>query len=163
MNECLFSPDRRYRYSLTHDMRDPLFAPTTPIERIVFIGLNPSKADESVLDPTLRRIRGYTRLLGGNLFVMLNLFSFRATDPKAMLREPDPVGPQNDEVLAAETVTAKVVVLAWGCHGTHRGRDQEVRGLLKAWGVPMMALRLTKEGHPEHPLYLPGGIKPIWL
>jgi hypothetical protein len=47
-------------------------------------------------------------------------------------------------------------VAAWGAHGTFQGRDQSVRLL-----VPKLHyLRLTKDGHPGHPLYLPADLKP---
>ena len=92
-NPCVFSPCRKWRYLLKHTWRDML----DPEERaIAWIALNPSTADENQLDPTLRRIRGYTRDMGCNTFYMLNLFAYRATDPKVMRAAEDPIGPEND-------------------------------------------------------------------
>ena len=42
--------------------------------------------------------------------------------------------------------------------GALLGRDQQVRGLL---GRKLHYLRLTKHGHPGHPLYLPGNLWPV--
>jgi hypothetical protein len=53
---------------------------------VVWIGLNPSIADEQQLDPTLRRILGFTKQLGLQRFVMLNLFALVSTDPQVMLK-----------------------------------------------------------------------------
>lgn len=93
-NPCRFSPCRKYRYFLTHQW-DGLFG----WREIAFIGLNPSTADESQLDPTLRRIRGFCLSWGFNTFHMLNLFAFRSPDPRSLRSIADPVGPENDSVL----------------------------------------------------------------
>lgn len=88
---------------------------------------------------------------------MANLFAFRATDPKDMKRAADPVGPENDHTLRGLAEAAGVVVAAWGAHGTHAGRGAVVRKMLPR----LHYLRLTKDGHPGHPLYLPGDLTPI--
>ena len=51
-NGAVFSPDRIYRYVLYRvwDEAKP---------RVMFIGLNPSTADESVDDPTIRRCKRF--------------------------------------------------------------------------------------------------------
>jgi hypothetical protein len=54
--------------------------------------LNPSTADENKLDPTLTRIKNFSISFGYNTFYMLNIFAFRATDPKVMLNEKFPIG-----------------------------------------------------------------------
>jgi hypothetical protein len=94
MEECLisdavFSEDRFYRYLLRRiwDSDKPMIA---------FIGLNPSTADEINNDPTITRCitRAHDSGYGG--IYMLNLFAFRATDPKVMKAFPRPIGPEND-------------------------------------------------------------------
>ena len=92
-NECVFSKCRTWRYVLKHTWRDLL---DTEERALVWIALNPSTADENQLDPTLRRIRGFTMAEGGNTFYMLNLFAFRATDPRNLKAAADPIGlPRN--------------------------------------------------------------------
>lgn len=139
-----FSPCRRYRYTLsrTWDAASP---------PLVFIGLNPSTADETTDDPTIRRCIGFARRDGFGGIVMLNLFALRSTDPAALSDASDPVGPWNDDQIFA-ACKGRTVVAAWGVHGTLRGRDKVVRRLLA--GVDLRCLGRTKEGNPRHPLYL---------
>ena len=146
-NDCHFSPDRRHRYTLLHRI-NPLFGDRL----IMWIGLNPSTADEQQLDPTLTRIRSFSEREGYDGFLMTNIFGFRATDPKEMLRERDPVGPENDAALLAAALRCDKVVAAWGAHGIHQDRASAVAQLLgrhKLW-----CLGTTKDGHPRHPLYV---------
>ena len=90
-NDCVFSFDRRYRYRLVHRWA-PNFAPRL----CTWIGLNPSIANETQLDPTLRRIRAFSAVWGYNGFIMTNLFGLVSTNPDRLYREVDPVGPEND-------------------------------------------------------------------
>lgn len=152
VNVCRFSPCRRYRYRLDHDF-DPLFKGTG--KRIVWIGLNPSTADENNLDPTLRRIAEFSRREGFSGFTMLNLFAWRATEPKDMLAVCDPIGPDNNAVLIGTCSEAAQVVFAWGGDGGHMHRDCAVIIAIYALNVPVSCLGLTEKSCPKHPLYLP--------
>lgn len=145
MSEC-----QRYRYTLLRrlDRGDT---------KLVFIGLNPSTADAHHDDPTIRRCIGYARAWGMSSMWMLNLFAFRATDPADMRAAPDPIGPENDATIDCICQDATMIVAAWGVHGTYLGRDNVVRDRLKG---RLHALRLTRGGHPAHPLYLPAELKP---
>jgi len=149
-NECVFSPDRRYRYTLVHRW-DELFDPG---RGIAWIGLNPSTADEHRLDPTLRRIRAYSAAWGYAYFVMLNLFAWRATDPARMKAAGDPVGPDNDRWIMRWSSRVDRVMLAWGEHGAHLGRDRAVLDLLG--GDNIFCLGRNASGQPKHPLYVAG-------
>ena len=125
-----------------------------------FIGLNPSTADATLDDPTIRRCIGFARAWGYGGLMMTNLFAWRATDPRNMLAADDPVGPDNDQTLRATWLNAAITVAAWGAHGTHQGRGAHVRAMLPA----LHYLRLTKDGHPGHPLYLPASLRPVqWV
>ena len=159
--DCIFSEDRRYRY-VWRTVWDPLLRPC------VFIGLNPSTADETKADPTIRRcIKFATRWECGSL-TMLNLFAFRSTDPYGLQVQADPVGPENDWVLTnhvkhvtegCEAVAPGLVICAWGIHGHLRGRADEVLSLLRDYRLH--ALKLTADGAPGHPLYLRGDSEPF--
>jgi hypothetical protein len=127
MNPCVFSPCRRFRYTLDHDWHDLL---DIPGGYVAWIGLNPSTADEQQLDPTLRRVRSFTPRMGYHRFVMLNLFAYRATDPKIMLAACDPVGTDNDRWILDTCRHAAAVVCCWGSHGTHLDRARRVLDLL---------------------------------
>jgi hypothetical protein len=145
VNACVFSADRRYRYDLWRSVGD---SPNS----IAFIGLNPSTADEMRNDPTVSRCINRARLWGFGVFHMLNIFGFRATNPRDMKAVDDPVGSENDEWLLRVAGDADFVVAAWGTHGAYRDRGEEVRRLLGA--VELHHLGLTKKGYPHHPLGL---------
>jgi len=141
-----FSLCRKYRYLLRY--------PREAKRRVLWVALNPSVADEQQLDPTLRRCVSFAKKWGYDGIEVANLFAFRATDPKVMLAEPDPVGPDNDARIREAAWRAGIIVAAWGVHGAHQGRDKIVRDLLRDRGV--VCLGKTKEGFPRHPLYVRG-------
>lgn len=123
----------------------------------MFVGLNPSTADETQDDPTIRRCIAFAKSWGYAGLCMTNLFAFRATDPKDMMVAADPVGPENDGYLLALAGDTGVIVAAWGANGTHLGRDADVCKLLPV----LHCLALTKDGHPGHPLYLRKTLTPV--
>jgi hypothetical protein len=129
---------------------------TTP-RRIVWIGLNPSTADEVTRDQTLATVCRYSRNWGFSQVVMLNLFAFRATDPRDLKRATDPIGPDNDKHLVAEVSQADRVIACWGDHGRFLERDRQVTELL---AVSFECLLKNTTGAPHHPLYLKSRIKP---
>lgn len=138
-----FSADRAYRYVLTRRWGDG------PV--MTFIGLNPSTADADADDPTVRRLVGFARRAGCGSVCAVNLFALRATDPRALRRSPDPVGPDNDGFLRERTQVTYVVA-AWGAHGNLNGRSARVRVMLSA--IPLLCFGLTANGEPRHPLYV---------
>lgn len=117
--------------------------------------LNPSTADHFRNDPTVARCETRARDMGAGAFRVVNLFAFRATDPRDLRRADDPVGPGNDVTLRAAARWADMTICAWGAHGDHRGRAAKVLHLLRQTGRPLFTLGLTKGGAPRHPLYLP--------
>lgn len=143
-NSATFSDDLEYRYTLGRRWGTA--------KTLVVIGLNPSTADENEDDPTIRRCMGFAKRDGYNALLMLNLFAFRATDPRSMMSATDPVGPLNNKILRERTLGRDVLV-AWGALGSHRGRDREVMGMLED-ARRVLCLGVTKAGQPKHPLYL---------
>lgn len=127
---------------------------------VCFVMLNPSTADASVDDPTIRRCLGFARDLGFGQLEVVNLFGLRATEPRVMKSHSDPIGPENDEHLIRSAAICSVVICAWGANGSYMGRDHAVLKLLRDAGCKPLALRLTKSGHPSHPLYLPAKLQP---
>lgn len=122
----------------------------------MFIGLNPSTADETQDDQTIRRCIGFAKRWGYGALCMTNLFAFRATDPRVMKGHPKPVGDENDRWLVACARDAGIIVAAWGVNGEHMGRNIEVVKLID----DLQCLVVTKEGHPKHPLYVPANVEP---
>ena len=147
-----FSPDRTYRYTLRRSLQAPLGS--LP-KNVVFIGLNPSTADERIDDPTIRRCMGFARRFGFNTLTMLNLFAYRATNPSELRGLEDPIGPDNDLYLTLECRMADLIIVAWGVHGSLWNRAAEVEYLIGQHAHKIRHLgALTLAGEPRHPLYL---------
>lgn len=127
----------------------------------MFIGLNPSTADERVNDPTVRRCISFAQNWGYSALAMTNLFGWRATLPKDMKRQSDPIGAWNDAALLRVASTAGVVVAAWGVHGSWMNRAETVWKLLKNAGIAIKVLKLNMDGSPCHPLYLASTLIPV--
>lgn len=151
---AIFSMCRSWRYRLwrTWDESKPYAN---------FLMLNPSTADEQVLDPTCTRCRNYAQAWGYGSFIVTNLFGWRATDPDDMKAAADPVGPENDGHILEVATGAAIVIAAWGNHGVFQSRVDHVRNMLKAAGVQLHALKITGAGQPGHPLYLPNKQTPV--
>jgi len=145
---AVWGEDHRYRYALWRIWDEA-------VKPVMFIGLNPSTADEHHDDPTLRRCIGYAQDWGYGGLYMLNLFAYRATDPKVLLATPDPVGPEADLWLRKMAQRSACVVAAWGNHGTYLARNEEVCLLFPT----LYCLKVNKSGQPSHPLYLPRGLE----
>jgi hypothetical protein len=144
---AVYSDCERYRYTLTR-VWDPAG------RRALFIMLNPSTATEVQNDPTVERCERRARALGFGAFRVLNIFAWRDTDPRAMRRAGDPVGPENDAAIVESTGWADQIICAWGTHGEHLARGAQVEALLRQTGRPLYHLGLSKAGHPKHPLYI---------
>ncbi|TVS02703.1 MAG: DUF1643 domain-containing protein [Rhodobacteraceae bacterium] len=150
---AVYSDCARYRYLLTRE-----WAPDQG--RVLFVMLNPSTATEVQNDPTVERCERRARALGYGAFRVCNIFAWRATDPRAMRAAADPVGPLNDQAIAESAPWADRIICAWGTHGVHLNRGPAVERLLRAQGVELWNLGLSKAGHPRHPLYLGYSVVP---
>ncbi|MCC5969515.1 MAG: DUF1643 domain-containing protein [Pararhodobacter sp.] len=144
---ALYSPCQTYRYTLTR-----VWNPDGP--KALFVMLNPSTATEVQNDPTVERCERRARALGFGAFRVCNIFAYRATDPRVMRAQADPVGPDNDAAITESALWADRVLCAWGTHGAHLGRGAAVEALLRASGQRLYHLGLSKAGHPKHPLYI---------
>lgn len=152
-SSAAISPCGTYRYRLERS-----WAASKPFA--AFVMLNPSTADATDDDPTIRRCIGFARTWGHGGLVVVNLYAYRATNPAELRGVADPVGPDNDEHLrTAFAQAAQVggpVVAAWG---TKAGPDRVRK--VAAMAERFVALRVTKNGHPGHPLYVPAAATPV--
>lgn len=147
---ALFSPCRCYRYSLWRIWGNS--------EKYVnFVCLNPSTADATKDDPTIRRCMNYSKDWGYDGVYITNLFAFCATDPKIMKASADPIGPDNNNHLMRISRDTSLTILAWGNNGTYLERDNKVHRLTK----DPHYLALTNGGCWGHPLYLSKTLKPL--
>jgi hypothetical protein len=131
---------------------------------LVFLMLNPSTADAVKLDPTLRKCRGFAERWGHDGMEILNLFAWRATDPRDLERAAKAghniVGMFND-VTIETVVQGRRLVVACGAHAFAKDRLRQVvqGGYLKG-AKETLALKVTKDGMPGHPLYIPYETEP---
>lgn len=124
---------------------------------VMFVGLNPSTADETSDDPTLTRCIKYAKSWGYGGVCMANLFAFRATEPADMKVSDDPIGIENNKWLKKLAKDAALVVAAWGNDGSYLERSEQVKEFLPN----LYCLKLNKSGEPAHPLYQSADIKPV--
>ena len=151
---AILSECRRYRYYLQRSWH-----PTRG--RLVFIMLNPSTADETTNDATIRVCMGRAAAMGLGGVDVVNLFALRSRDPEALytyecmpVSEPgDPY--KNDGIIERVARHASMVICAWGKHGEHLHRGRIVLQRLRELGVSTHALKVNLDGSPAHPLRIP--------
>jgi hypothetical protein len=148
-----------YRYTLSRTW-DPSLAD------VLVVMMNPSTAGERTNDPTVAKVTKMAARWWGGAFGTLyvgNVFAYRATDQSALGKVADPIGPENDRYLVAMAAVAKLVVFAYGQPKVARLRSRglTVARMLRANGVQPHVLRLSQDGTPWHPLYLPDNTGPL--
>ncbi|MCB9357474.1 MAG: DUF1643 domain-containing protein [Calditrichaeota bacterium] len=132
-----------YRYRLERIWNNAL----PPIHWIM---LNPSTADATQDDNTIRRVISFSQSWGYGSAVVLNLFAYRTPHPKLLRHANDPIGPRNDMHLAQIT---SPIIAAWGAHNLAATRANEVLELLPR---EILCLGQNQNGSPKHPLYVGG-------
>ncbi len=135
---------------------------------LLFIGLNPSKANDKQDDATLKRLLGFTCYWGYGTLIVVNLFGRVSKSPSLLRHCSDPIGKRNDEELSFKVYEWSKSPLwdlwyGWGVKGTWIDRNLKVLSLLerhvnyRAKKLPdalgPLSIGLTRDGHPRHPLY----------
>lgn len=146
--------NNEYRYRLSREWADG--------DRVLFVMMNPSTADPGHDDPTVAKCRRLAQKWGyGGLYVG-NTFAYRCTDQGRLIHILDPVGPDNDRHLVEMAKDSSLVVFAYGRpnYVSLRRRGPYVARLLRTFATPHV-LRLSKDGTPWHPLYLPETVTPV--
>lgn len=147
-----FSPCGLYRYRLdrTVGMHGPVYA---------FFGINPSTADASVDDATVRKWIGFTKAWGGSRFIVGNAFAYRATDVRQLAAVEDPYGDEIGDYITDIIDEADILVPCWGNTSKVppklQGAFDVLMDALTSSGKPVRHFGLTKAGDPMHPLMLP--------
>ena len=152
---AFFDETRTYRYRLWRRWNEG--------PAIVWIMLNPSTADETVLDPTLRRCLDYSTRWGYPAMEILNLYAYRSTEPAVLPKLKDPVGADNLRHIEDVVKDGSLIVLvAWGQHARPEAIAPVLKILQRHDRFPH-CLKITKDGHPWHPLYLSKWLEPeLW-
>lgn len=143
--DAVLSEDKKHRFVLSRiwDKQKPY---------VMFIGLNPSTADGNTDDATIRRLRGFSSRLGYGGFYIVNLFTYRATQPHE-LHAPGVVVNHElaDSYITATAEKCQAVVFCWGNDGMLYNRDQDIIKLFPG----ALCFGKTQNGNPRHPVRLP--------
>lgn len=141
----------KYRYRLDRDVQ--MDGSVTAL-----FGINPSTADATVNDATIRKDIGFAKVNGWRRIIKGNVFAFRATDVREVGRCHNPVGPDNHDYLRAIVAEADILV---PCYGNRAKVPKELwwaidalLDILRASGKPLLTFGLTQSGDPKHPLML---------
>lgn len=153
------SPCGLYRYRLTRTWGNPQYG------HVVWVMLNPSTADSTKDDPTIRRCRNFSKAWGFAGLHVVNLYAYRTPHPKelrkAWLANVDIVGPSAMGYLLDTAASGTLVMCAWGQLGPIKRRADDVLRELQRYNLKPHALAYTERGEPRHPLMLPNGLDPL--
>lgn len=127
---------------------------------VAFVMLNPSTADESTDDPTIKRCVAFTKAWGFSRLVVVNTNPMRSTDPKACPYPTSRVLDDNDTYLRRAALEVSKIVCAWGNNVRPELAQRTLAVLSRATSM-RFHLGLTKLHQPRHPLYLPAALRPI--
>jgi hypothetical protein len=121
--------------------------------------LNPSTADASEDDPTIRRVVDYAKRWDCDGVDVINLFSFRATDPRQLRsRSADELrGPSHGDYYRPVLMEASLIVAAWGRGVPKKLQPTHLESVLTHRYFPksIQCLGVNLDGSPKHPLYQP--------
>jgi len=140
LSGAIFSECKTYRYALWRkwDLEKSM---------VLFIMLNPSKADEYKDDPTIRRCKKLAHGWGYGGMYVGNLYAFRATDPILLQTAENPEGPDNQKHLKKLSLKSSKIICAWG---NKQGWPSRIIDNFEN----LHYLELAKDNSPKHPLYL---------
>ena len=142
----------KYRYRLERDIGR--FGNSA----IGFLMVNPSTADATVDDATIRKCVGFAERQGFGRLIVGNKFAWRATDVRDLIRADDPVGPENNAHLEQIAQDADLLVAAWGPLSKLprwlRTRWVAIQNIAERAGKPLHCFGTAQDGHPRHPLML---------
>lgn len=155
-----------YRYTLSRRVPSDLFVndPLLGLRArgsLCWVMLNPSTADELADDPTIRKVKGFTKRWGYREARVVNLFANRATKPALLwarlAMNMEVVGSMNDDAIATEAARADAIVCAWGRLPLQaiKRRDEVLEKLWATEHQRLFCVGRNADGSPAHPLFVP--------
>lgn len=146
IREAEFSIDKKERYSLNREWDKSK-------NKILYIMLNPSLADDKNDDPTIRRLINFTKKFNSGGFLVGNIFTTITPNPKELDKSKG-MSDKNFEELIKLINKVDQIVYAWGS-------SIEEPQLLKKLVLNPKCFGKNLNGTPKHPLYLPSQTKLI--
>ena len=142
---------------------------------LVILMTNPSTADHTANDKTIDRVVAFAKKLGYGGVIAMNVFSFRAREPEDVIKTDYPVTADSYVIIMSVLTQMRelygdrlMVVAAWGALAPSIAKKRGDPGyvhkiveLVERAGCRLHALELSQDGHPKHPLYLKGNLKPV--
>jgi hypothetical protein len=126
---------------------------------VLWVMLNPARADAARDDPTIKRVIHFSRSWGFGAATVVNLYPFRSTQPAecrawvASDRAALSRIRRNDKAIAELAGDMAAVVVAWGSVPWAKARAADVATKLARIGVPPpYCLGTTADGSPLHPM-----------
>lgn len=158
VRKATLSDCRQYRFTLTRTWRAG--------PHVCFVGVNPSTADHTKDDPTVRRWIHFSDAWGYGGFVAVNLYPFRTPNVAACKRWADweSNGPDwhardtilhNVDIIAREAKRAALVVPCWGASAWDDFLVDHVIEHIQSGEAPwpdLYCLGKTSAGDPKHPM-----------
>lgn len=154
IDEWLYAPNfySEYRYILGTRGKNPL----------ICIGINPSTAQPGDLDNTLKSVERIAIGNGFDSFIMFNVYAQRATDPDAMEQKCNMALHRENLEAFRYVLSISEKPAVWAAWGTIiEKRDylpmcvQDMIAAGQEYGAQWFcAGKVSKKGHPHHPLYL---------
>lgn len=128
---------------------------------LICFGINPSTATPNKLDNTIKSVQRLSESNGFNGWIMLNIYPQRATDPKDLHKEIDSQAHIINLDIIKDILIQKEVVI-WAAWGTLIKKRNYLPNCLKdiiklseEYNCKWVSLgKISKNGHPHHPLYL---------
>ena len=146
IREAEFSIDKKERYSLKREWDKSK-------NKILYIMLNPSFADDKDDDPTIRRLINFTKKFNYGGFLVGNIFTTITPNPKELDKSKG-MSDKNFEELIKLINKVDQIVYAWGS-------SIEEPQLLKKLVLSPKCFGKNVNGTPKHPLYVPSQTKLI--
>lgn len=114
-------------------------------------------ADGRSNDPTIRWLLAYAEHHGFGAIFVINLYSFRASRPSAMMMNDSRLGELAAHYCEQGLILAKqpgnALLIAWGNHGDFEGRGSWfINRAAIAHSLSPLHLGRTKQGQPMHPM-----------
>lgn len=138
-----------YRYSLKRQWDD------FNLNKVTFVLLNPSTADENIDDRTTQRCLSFAKKQDCGSLEIVNLFAYRSRDWQELkdLSLEEATGPENQFYIETALYSSAKIIVGWGENCKIHYKDYNE---LSQWfkGYSLYCLGTTAEGHPKHPLFV---------
>ena len=148
LREAKFSNDKKERFTLKREWDKSK-------NKILYIMLNPSLADDKKDDPTIRRLIGFTKKFNYGGFLVGNILSTITPNPKEIDKSLV-ISDRNLKELLKLINKVDQIVYAWGNNIKEPNILKEVVNNPKCFGKNL-------NGTPKHPLYLNGNTPIIYF